>query len=69
MIKFLQFFIGILLIKNSIEYSALITMKSTATTSSISDYFIDFAECSCNIMPLICDHYCCCDSLCGVDNT
>lgn len=43
-------------------------MASIASTSSITDYFIDFAECSCNIMPLICDNYCCCDSLCGVNN-
>ena len=68
MIKFLWILIGILFIANINGYSAQITMKSTASTSSITDYFVDFAQCSCNIMPLICDNYCCCDSLCGVNN-
>ncbi len=68
MIIFLQILIGILSIYSITGYSAPITMKSAASASSITDYFIDFAECSCNIMPSICDNYCCCDSLCGVNH-
>lgn len=37
---------------------------TTSTASTITNYYQDFASCSCDITPSLCDNYCCCDSQC-----
>jgi hypothetical protein len=43
-------------------YSALLT--TTNSSATITNYYQDFAACSCDLTPSLCDNYCCCDPLC-----
>lgn len=43
-------------------YSSLLATNNNA--ASISSLYQDFAACSCDLTPSLCDNYCCCDSLC-----
>ena len=51
----------------AVGYGTIIT-RSTATTSSISDFYQDFSYCSCDLTPSLCDNYCCCDTSCSSVN-
>lgn len=51
----------------AVGYGTTIT-RSTATTSSISDFYQDFSYCSCDVTPSLCDNYCCCDASCSSVN-
>lgn len=43
-------------------FAALLTTATNAPT--ITNYYQDFAACSCDLSPALCDNYCCCDPLC-----
>ena len=43
-------------------YSSLLATSNNA--ASISNSYQDFAACSCDLTPSLCDNYCCCDSQC-----
>lgn len=43
-------------------YSTLLTISNAS--ASISNYYQDFASCSCDLTPGLCDNYCCCDPQC-----
>ena len=45
-------------------YASQITISS-ATASTISNFYQDFSTCSCDKTPSLCDNYCCCDSACS----
>lgn len=44
-------------------YATLLSI-SNSTSATISNYYQDFAACSCDLTPSLCDNYCCCDSQC-----
>lgn len=44
-------------------YATLLSI-STTSTATISNYYQDFASCSCDLTPSLCDNFCCCDSQC-----
>lgn len=54
-----------LLILPTLQYFSQITNMNKVASKSVSNYQTDFASCSCNIHPTICDNYCCCDSSCS----
>jgi hypothetical protein len=60
----LHFLAVLLLIHWAKSYGAQITISS-ATQASITNFYQDFSTCPCDISPLLCDNYCCCDSLCS----
>lgn len=47
------------------SYFAQINSFDTTSSQTISSYNTDFASCSCNLHPTICDNYCCCDNSCS----
>ena len=58
------FILIVLLIQEGITYATQINVSS-ATTSTISNFYQDFSFCSCDRTPSLCDNYCCCDSACS----
>lgn len=44
-------------------YATLLSI-SNSSAASISNYYQDFAACSCDLTPSLCDNYCCCDAQC-----
>ena len=59
----LLIFSSFLFIKITITYGTTFTMDTT-TASSITNFYQNFAYCSCDVMPTLCDNYCCCDTNC-----
>ena len=43
-------------------YASLIA--TTNAPASVSNFYQDFASCSCDLTPGLCDNYCCCDTQC-----
>lgn len=52
----------------TVQYFVKINNMNTTASKTISDYNTDFASCSCDIHPTICDNYCCCDTVCSTVN-